>query len=142
MVCSVVTPAALCSALIFSQPERLSCSICFVSDNKQQQHLSMIVSNTMANNLLGLLQCSHDIMADQHWEQPTDLTRAKNLFGRLRSSFTRRARNSFFHPQSKMQNVLLFAHTVWSKMEQEMLDNLITCGRANVTHFCLRHDPA
>jgi len=26
-------------------------------------------------------------------------------------------------------------------MEQEILDNLITYGRANATHFCLRHNP-
>jgi len=77
----------------------------------------------MANNLLRLLPYPHDIMADQHWEQPTDLSQAKNLLGRLRSSITRRARNAFFHPQPKTQNVLLFAHTVWSKMEQEILDN-------------------
>jgi len=96
----------------------------------------------MANNLLRLLPYPHDIMADQHWEQPTDLSQAKNLLGRLRSSITRRAHNAFFHPQSKTQNVLLFTHTVWSKMEQEIMDNLITYGRANATHFCLRHNPA
>jgi len=27
-------------------------------------------------------------------------------------------------------------------MEQEKLDNLITHGRANATHWCLRHNPA
>jgi len=36
----------------------------------------------------------------------------------------------------------LLTHTVWSKMEQEILDNLITCGRASATHWCLRHNPA
>jgi len=97
----------------------------------------------MANNLrnlLRLLPYPQDIMADQQWEQPTDLTQAKNLLGRLRSSITRRARNAFFHPQSKIQSVLLFTHTVWSKLEQEILDNLITHGRARATHWCLRHN--
>jgi len=102
----------------------------------------MLVSNTMANTLLHLLPDPHHVVADQHWEQPTDLTQAKNLLGRLHSSITRRARNAFFHPQSKIQSVLLFTHTVWSKMEQEILDNLITCGHANATHFCLCHNPA
>ena len=96
----------------------------------------------MANTFLRLLPHPHDIMAEQQWEQPTYLSQAKNLLSRLRSSITRRARNAFFHPQPKMQNVLKFTHTIWSKLEQEMLDNLITCGRAHATHFCLRHYPA
>ena len=95
----------------------------------------------MANNLLPY---PNDGMAVLHWEQPTDLPQAKSLLGlgRLRSSIARRARNAFFHPQSKTQSILLFTHTIWSKMEQEILDNLITYGRANATHFCLHHNPA
>ena len=36
----------------------------------------------------------------------------------------------------------MLTHTVWSKMEQEILDNLITYGLANATHWCLCHNPA
>jgi len=88
----------------------------------------------MANSFSHLLPAPHDIMAAQPWEQPTDLIQAKVLLSRLRSSITRQARTEFFHSKSKMQSVLLLTHTVWSKMEQEMLDNLITSGRANTTH--------
>jgi len=94
VVCSVVTPTALCSTLIFSQPEPLSRSLYFVSDNNQQQHL-ILISYTMANNLL---PHPNDVMAVQHWEQPTDLPQAKSLLGRLCSSITHRARNAFFLP--------------------------------------------
>ena len=96
----------------------------------------------MANSFSRLLPAPHDIMAAQPWEQPTDLTQAKTLLGRLRSSVTRRACLKFFHPKAKIQSVLLLTHTVWSKMEQEILDNLITYGSANATHWCLRHNPA
>jgi len=95
------------------------------------------MSNTMANSFSRLLSDPHAIMAAQHWEQPTDITQAKDLLSRLRSSITRRARAKFFHPKSKMQSILLLTCTVWSKMEQETLDNLITCGRPNAAHGCL-----
>jgi len=91
-------------------------------------------------NLLRLLPHPQDIMADQQWEQPTDLVQAKNLLGRLRSSITRRARNAFFHPHDKIQSVLMFTHTIWSKLEQEIVDDLITHGRNDATHWCLRHN--
>ena len=96
----------------------------------------------MADSFSCLLPAPHDIMAAQPWEQPTDLRQAKTLLGKLRSSITRRARLEFVHPKAKIQSILLLTHTVWSKMEQEILDNLITCGRANATHWCLRHNPA
>jgi len=96
----------------------------------------------MTNNFSRLLPYPHDIMAVQHWEQPTGLFQAKNLLSWLHSSITRRARTAFFHPQSKIQSVLMFTSTVWSKMEQEILDNLITYGRTNATHWCLHHNPA
>jgi len=80
----------------------LSRSPCFVSDNNQQHHLSSI-SNTMANRFSRLLPAPHDIMATQPWEQPTDLTQAKDLLSRLCSSIIRRARTEFFHPKSKIQ---------------------------------------
>jgi len=88
----------------------------------------------MANSFSHLLPAPHDIMAAQPLEQPTDLTQAKDLLSRLRSSITRQAHTEFFHPKAKIQSVLLLTHTVWSKMEQEILDNLITYGRANATH--------
>jgi len=81
-------------------------------------------------------------MAAQPWEQPTDLAHAKNFLGRPRSSITCQTWNEFWHPKAKTQSVLLLTHTVWSKLEQEILDNLITCGRVNAAHWCLRHNPA
>jgi len=96
----------------------------------------------MTNSFSRLLPDPHDIMAAQHWEQRTDLTQAKDLLSRLHSSITRRACTEFFDPKSKMQSILMLTHTVWSKMEQKMLDNLITHGRANGTHWCLCHNPA
>jgi len=96
----------------------------------------------MTNSFSRLLPAPHDIMAAQPGEELTDLTQAKDLISRLRSSITCRARTEFFHPKSKIQSVLLLTHTVWSKMEQEILDNLITYGRANATHWCLCHNPA
>jgi len=64
-----------------SQLGLLSSSPYFVSDNKQQQHLSMLVSNTMANSFSRLLPDPQFLMAAQPWEQPTDLAHAKNLLG-------------------------------------------------------------
>jgi len=100
------------------------------------------MSNTMANSFSRLLPDPQFQSDAQPWEQPTDLAHAKNLLSHLRSSITRRAWNEFWHPKAKMQSVLLLTHTVWSKLEQEILDNLITCGRPNATHWCLRHNPA
>jgi len=60
----------------------------------------------MANSFSRLLPDPQFLMAAQPWEQPTDLTQAKNLLGWLRSSITRRARNEFFRPKSKIQSVL------------------------------------
>jgi len=102
----------------------------------------MFVSNTMTNSFSRLLPDPQFQLVAQPWEQPTDLAHAKNLLGRLRSSITRRAWNEFWHPKAKIQSVLLLTHTVWSKLEQEILDDLITCGRARATHWCLRHNPA
>jgi len=68
----------------------------------------------MANSFSRLLPDPQFLMDAQPWEQPTDLTQAKNLLGRLRSSVTHRARDEFFHPKSKTQSVLLLAHTAWS----------------------------
>ena len=97
----------------------------------------------MANNFSRLLPAPHDIMAAQPWEQSTDLAQTKDLLSRLLSSIACRACTEFFHPKVKMQSVLFRAtHTVWFKMEQEILDNLITCGRANATHWSLRYNPA
>jgi len=62
----------------------------------------------MTNNLL---PNPNYVMAVQHWEQPTDLSQAKHLLGRLLSSITHQARHTYFHPQSKIQNVLMLAHT-------------------------------
>jgi len=102
----------------------------------------MLVSNTMTNSFSRLLPGPQFQLVAQPWEQPTDMAHAKNLLGRLRSSVTRHAWNEFWHPKAKIQSVLLLTHTVWSKLEQEILDNLITCGRARAAHWCLRHNPA
>jgi len=91
----------------------------------------------MANSFSRLLPDPHFLMDAQRLEQPTDLAQAKNLLGWLQSSITRRAHSEFFNPEAKTQSVLLLAHTVWSKMEQEILDNLITYGRIDATHWCL-----
>jgi len=143
MDCSLVAPAAFCSTLIPLTTEPFF-----------HAHLPLFL--TITNN--NIFQCLYPtpwptafpvsspdpqfLMDAQPWKQPTDLTQAKNLLGRLRSSITRRAREEFVRPKAKIQSVLLLTHTAWSKLEQEILDNLITYGCANATHWCLRHNPA
>jgi len=43
---------------------------------------------------------------------------------------------------TKVQNVLMLAHTLWATLEQEVLDDVIMPGHTNATHVCLRHNPA
>jgi len=58
-----------------------------------------------------------DVMAIKNGEQPADLAHARNLLGQLLSSITRRASHAYFNPKSKVQNILMIAHPIWSTME-------------------------
>ena len=88
----------------------------------------------------GLLSNPSNSWGPQNSEQLVDLPHTEKLLGKLCGSKTRTVCNT---NTDKIQNILMLAHTAWSEMEQETLDDLIANGCANATHdVCFPHNPA
>jgi len=136
MDCSLVAPAALCSALILLTTELSS-----------QAHLASFLTKTN-NKLFKQSLTMANFVPDpvpwgpQTWEQPSDLRRAKQLLGKMREAKTKAARKEDGFPVAKISGVIQQAHLEWSRLDKEIADHLIAVGgRANATHCMLSHNP-
>jgi len=82
------------------------------------------------------------IFGPQNWQQPDDLSQAKQLMGKMRGAKTKALHKDDAFPLAKTNSVIQQTHVEWAQLDKEKTDDLIaTGGRANVTHFLLRYNP-
>jgi len=81
------------------------------------------------------------LFGPQNWEQPDDLSRVKQLLGKMHGAKTKALRKEDAFPVAKINGVIQQAHLEWSHLDKEITDHQMAVGnRANATHFMIHHN--
>jgi hypothetical protein len=76
----------------------------------------------------------------ENWPTPADLPEAKKMLGSLRGYKTRKQFDEFTEPTEKYAKVTNLASAHFGKLHKAVMEDLMTNGKENATHFILAHN--